>query len=76
MLKQEYKDVIKTIGINIKKIRERNKITLNELSCRTDISLYYLKKIETGVAYNIKTTQFVIIAEALNTKPTKLLENK
>lgn len=69
----EFLQLIKTIGENIQKIRAEKNISLELLSEKTGISKKYLKKIETGKAIGIKTSHFILIAEALSVQGSSLL---
>ena len=65
----------KILGKNIKEQREKRKITLNELSNKTSISIKYLKKIELGTAAGIRISHILSIAFAMNIEPYIIFEN-
>lgn len=66
---------LKIFGENIKFYREKQNITLNELSIKTKIRKEYLKKIENGSAIGVKTIQVFIIKEALNITFEEIFKN-
>lgn len=66
-------EILKILGKNIQTARCNNKISLKELSNKTQIRLQYLRKIEKGVAIGISTGHIFKIAEALKIKPSELL---
>lgn len=73
-MKQEYIKVFKTVGENIKNVREEKGMTLEEISVKTGIREKYLKKIEKGEAFGFTATQLMKIACALKVKPHVLVE--
>lgn len=72
--KNKYQQIFKELGINIKKFREFNNMTLQELSDKTNIRKEYLQKIEDGKVYGLDTFKFLKIAEALKTPAHILVE--
>lgn len=70
--KNKYQQIFRELGKNIRKIRECNNMTLQELSKKTNIR--NLQKIEDGNAYGLDTLKFLKIAEALETPAHILVE--
>lgn len=68
------KDVLIKFGQNIRKNREKRKMTINDLSNKTGISVHYLKKIEIGKACRINSKYIFIFAEAFNIEPCELVK--
>lgn len=67
-------EMFKNFGENVRKQREKENITLEELSKKTKIRKQYLKKIENGKATGIKVSHIFIIAHAININEYKLCE--
>lgn len=67
-------EILKKFGENVRRQREKQNLTLKELSKKTKIREYYLKKIEDGKASGIKCSHLMILACALNVKAYKLCE--
>lgn len=65
----------KILGENIKFYREKQNITLNELSIKTKIQKEYLKKIENGSAIGITPIHVFVIKEALNITFEEIFQN-
>lgn len=65
----------KIMGENIKFYREKQNITLKDLSTKTKIRKEYLKKIENGSAIGVKPVQVFIIKEALNITFDEIFKN-
>lgn len=63
------------IGSNIRKIRQRRKLTQERLARLAGISLNTLTKIESGFAKSPNIKTIVKIAKALNVSIDKLVEN-
>ena len=61
------------VKINVKEIRDRKNITLEELSKKADVNLKELENFENG-NINIKFNNAVKIAYALNVELTDLYE--
>ena len=70
------KQDLKKLGKRIKKIREERKILFADMSYRTRIRPYYLKKIENGTAYGVLLNRHLLkIANALDVKLSYLFED-
>jgi len=65
-------EMFKNFGENVRKQREKENITLEELSKKTKIRKQYLKKIENGKATGMPCFYLLILAQALNTKASEL----
>ena len=74
-LKEEHLLLFKKLGENIKAQREKENISIKELSQKTGIRAEYLKKIEQGLALRITTTKIFNIATNINIKPSLLVKN-
>lgn len=62
-------------GKNVKKYREKENISVEELGQKSNISEKYLKRIEKGMATGVKFTQAIRIAKSLGIELYKLFEN-
>ena len=62
----------KLLGHNIKKYREINKLTQNELAELVDLSREYIADIERGLK-NISLKKLYLIADVLNVKCSNLI---
>ncbi len=73
-LNQQYE----TFSKNIKTFRLKNKITQEQLAEQSDLSISYIKQIESGKEYkNVSLTVMLKLSKALNTKVNRLFqENK
>lgn len=71
----EIYETLEILGKNIQKIRTKKKITIKELSKKTEINEKYLKKIEQGTAIRISTKHLFKIATVLKAKPSELVIN-
>ena len=69
------KEVLKIFGKNVKNQREKENISLKELSKITKIREQYLSKIENGEGTGMTLSCVFKIAEGLKIKPHKLCEN-
>ena len=69
------KEVLKIFGENVRNQREKENISLKELSEITKIREQYLAKIENGEGRGMTLSCVFKIAEGLKTKPHKLCEN-
>lgn len=67
--------LLKIFGSNIKKFRKERKISIKELAELTGFSEAYLKRIEEGKAYGIKTSSIFVFAKAFNLKPQEIVSN-
>ena len=67
-------EMLKIFGENVRKQREKENITLEEMAKKTKIKKQYLQKIENGKAKGIRFSHIFIIAYALKTKAHKLCE--
>ena len=47
-INEQMKEVFTSLGLNIKNLREKQKVSLQELSLKTGIRKEYLEKIEKG----------------------------
>lgn len=65
-------EMLKIFGENVRKQREKENITLEEMAKKTKIKKQYLQKIENGNAAGIRCSHIFIIAHALNIKAYKL----
>ena len=63
----------KLLGKNIKKYRETNKLTQNELAELVDLSREYIADIERGLK-NISLKKLYLIADVLNVKCSNLVD--
>lgn len=63
---------------NIKTFRRKNKITQEQLAEQADLSISYIKQIESGREYkNVSLTVMLKLSKALNTNINRLFqENK
>lgn len=66
--------MFKNFGEKIRKQREKENITLEELSKKTKMSKQYLKKIESGKATGIRLSHIMTLAQAINIEEHKLCE--
>ena len=65
----------KLLGQQIKKMRKKKNITLEELSLKTKIRIEYLAKIEKGNAYGVKLSAHICkIADALGVSVYNLFD--
>ena len=64
----EIKDVLKIIGKNIKTYREKQNMTIKELSLKTKIRKEYLIKIENGKTVGMPYYYVMLIANVLKIK--------
>lgn len=67
-------EFLKATGENIRKIRLKKDISLEKVAEKTHLNIEYLKKIEAGKVKRLKVSHFVMIAQALNIKPSELAE--
>ena len=78
---------MKIVGINIKRIREREGITLRELARKLDVSASFLSQIETNktspslatlknIADNLKTTVSTLVGENIIQAGNPVLKSK
>ena len=65
---------LKIFGQNIKNFREKNNISLKELSLKSGIKIAYLKKIEQGKALGITIDHIDFLAKGLGISVYKLLK--
>jgi len=73
--KEKFLLLLKKLGENIRIQREKENISIKELSQKTGISVEYLKKVEQGLALRITTTKIFNIARSLNIKPSYLVKD-
>ena len=67
-------EMLKIFGENVRKQREKEKMTLQELSEKIKIRKQYLQKIEDGKATGLTCYCIIMLAQALNTKAYKLCD--
>ena len=67
-------EMLKIFGENVRKQREKENLTLKELSEKTKIRKQYLQKIEDGKATGLTCYFVIMLAQALNTKAYKLCD--
>ena len=67
-------EVLKILGKNVQKQREKINMTIKELSEKTKIKIQYLEKIEKGNAKKLSYYKIYLIAQKLNTKLHVLCE--
>ena len=73
-INEQMKEVFTSLGLNIKNLREKQKVSLQELSLKTGIRKEYLEKIEKGTAYGVLVEKHLfVIANTLNVKLSELL---
>ena len=60
--------------MRIKELRDRRKMTQEELAAAAEIDYKYLQKIEGKTPPNLKVETIAKLARALNTDPDKLLK--
>lgn len=65
-MKNDKKYKFKQLGTNIKKLREKYNLSLEELSIKTGIRKQYLQKIEDGIAYGFKISHLEKLAIIFN----------
>ena len=65
-------EMLKKFGENVRKQREKENLTLNDVAKKTKIREQYLQKIENGKATGIRCSHIIIIAHALNIEAYKL----
>jgi len=63
-----------SLGKKIKELRNKRKLTQEELAYETGIDYKYLQRIEGKTPPNIKIETIEKLAKALNVKPAKLLD--
>ena len=71
----KYEITFKLIGERIKFLREKQNLSINELSEKTKISVKYLTKIENGLAFGMCINKhLLVITNALKVKLSDLFE--
>lgn len=71
----KFEAVLRTVGLNIRKIRHQNGLTQLELAKKAEIALLSLHKIEKGI-YGAKLQTLFDIASALNVNLIELLADQ
>ena len=66
-------DIKLKIGMRIKELRDKRKMTQEELAASAEIDYKYLQKIEGKTPSNLKVETIEKLARALGTSPDKLL---
>ncbi|HBO96423.1 MAG TPA: transcriptional regulator [Candidatus Omnitrophica bacterium] len=66
-------DIKLKIGMRIKELRDKRKMTQEELAASAEIDYKYLQKIEGKTPPNLKVETIEKLARALGTSPDKLL---
>ncbi|MBR1907862.1 helix-turn-helix transcriptional regulator [bacterium] len=71
----KYEKDFKLIGERIKFLREKQNLSIKDLSIKTKISARYLAKIENGLAFGMCINKhLLVIANVLNVKISELFE--
>lgn len=65
-MENDIKVKFKILGRNIKELREKYNLSLNELSIKSGIRKQYLQKIENGNAYGFAMSHLEKLTEAFN----------
>lgn len=65
-MENDIKVKFKILGRNIKELREKYNLSLNELSIKSGIRKQYLQKIVNGTAYGFAMSHLEKLTEALN----------
>ncbi len=72
----KYKKKFLLLGKRIKELRESQNLSQKEFSEKSGLSIKYIKKIESGLAYGIGFQKHMFkIAFALNTKIEEIIKN-
>ncbi len=73
-MEQEMAKINKTVGFNIRKYRQKNKLTQEELAFESNLHRAYIGQIERGEK-NIGVINLEKIAKALNITIAQLIKN-
>jgi transcriptional regulator with XRE-family HTH domain len=75
-MNEKDKELLKKLGINLRRIRKQKNISATELSDKTGICKIYIYKIESGKAYAVAIEKHIYrIACALGVKCSFIFEN-
>ena len=72
-MKSNYQDIQQQFGANLKKLRERNGLSLRDLAALCELDDSKISKIENG-RFNIQLSTIFELSKGLNLKPKELLD--
>ncbi len=67
------KDVLDSIAANVKRLRERRKLTQETLAERAELDVRFVQRIERA-RINLSVSVLILLAEALEVPPSRLLK--